>query len=120
MTVHSGTFGPVHTGIVSDIKLFGAPHLQRRLEPRSTTSATGPSRCVPPPCGTTAQLCPGLPVPSYVLLAEPCLGSPASNSLWLSLPRVLLLLRFDLKYVFWGGGLGLPRGDIGPLLRLPG
>ena len=85
MTVHSGTFGPVHTGIVSDIKLFGARRLQRRLEPRPTTSATGPSRCVPPPCGTTAQPCPGLPfsedkyVPSYVLLAESCPGSPASN-----------------------------------------
>ena len=31
-----------------------------------------------------------------------------------------LLLLFDLKYVFWGRGLGLPCGDIGPLLRLPG
>ena len=47
MTVHSGIFGPVHTGILSGIELFG-------LEPCSTTSATGPSRCVPPPCGTTA------------------------------------------------------------------
>ena len=60
MTVHSDTFGPVQTGIVSDIKLLGAVRLQRRLEPRSTTSATGPRRCVPPPCGTTAQPCPGL------------------------------------------------------------
>ena len=54
MTVHSGICGPVHTGILSGIELFGALRLQRRLEPCSTTSATGPSRCVPPPCGTTA------------------------------------------------------------------
>ena len=45
MTVHPGIFGPVHTGIL---------RLQRRLEPCSITSATGPSRCVPPQCGTTA------------------------------------------------------------------
>ena len=31
MTVHSGIFGPVHTGIVSGIELFGAIRLQRRL-----------------------------------------------------------------------------------------
>ena len=41
MTVHSDTFGPVQTGIVSDIKLFGAPRLQRRLEPRSTLRLRG-------------------------------------------------------------------------------
>ena len=61
MTVHSGIFGPVHTGILSGIELFGALRLQRRLEPCSTTSATGPSRCVPPPCGTTAPPKSGAP-----------------------------------------------------------
>ena len=61
MTVHSGIFGPVHTGILSGIQLYGALRLQRRLEPCSTTSAAGPSRCVPPPCGTTAQPNSGAP-----------------------------------------------------------
>ena len=61
MTVHSGTFGPVHTGIVSDIKLFGARRLQRRLEPRSTTSATGRAgvfhrRAAPPHSPVQASL----------------------------------------------------------------
>ena len=32
MTVYSGIFGLVHTGIVSGIKLFGALRLQRRLD----------------------------------------------------------------------------------------
>ena len=61
MTVHSGTFGPVHTGILSGIQLYGALRFQRRLESCSITSAAGPNRCVPPPCGTTAPPCPGLP-----------------------------------------------------------
>ena len=61
---HSGIFGPVHTGILSGIQLFGALRLQRRLESYSTTSATGPSRCVPPPCGTTAQPNSGAPPPA--------------------------------------------------------
>ena len=30
-TVHSGKMGPVHTGIVSGIELFGVPRLQRGL-----------------------------------------------------------------------------------------
>ena len=62
MTVHSGIFGPVHTGIVSGIELFGALRLQRRLELCSTTTATGPSSCVPPPCGTTAPPRSGAPL----------------------------------------------------------
>ena len=89
MTVHSGICGPVHTGIVSDIKLFGARRLQRRLEPCSTTSATGPSRCVPPPCGhhRTAQ----------VWVSTAGLGSSR-----LPLRPGLLRLRFLGEYDFWG------------------
>ena len=61
MTVHSSIFGPVHTGILSGIQLCGALRLQRRLESCSTTSAAGPNRCVPPPCGTTAPPKSGAP-----------------------------------------------------------
>ena len=64
MTVHSGIFGPVHTGILSGIQLYGALRFQRRLESCSTTSAAGPNRCVPPPCGTTAPPKSGAPPPA--------------------------------------------------------
>ena len=74
MTVHSGIFGPVHTGILSGIQLYGALRLQRRLESCSTTSAAGPNRCVPPPCGTTAP--PNSGAPLLRVLAHSLLRTP--------------------------------------------
>ena len=64
MTVHYGIFGPVHTGIVSGIQLFVALRYQQRLEHCSTTSATGPNRCVTPGHHRTAlppSTCSGTP-----------------------------------------------------------
>ena len=88
MTVHSGIFGPVHTG-----NSVGHRALRRRLEPCSTTSATGPSRCVPPPCGTTAPpksgAHPSARTSPFVLQASPCPGTAASHCLWPSLRRGL-------------------------------
>ena len=84
MTVHSGICGPVHTGILLGIELFGALRLQRRLEPCSTTSATGPSKCVPPPCGTTAP-------PKSGAYPSPTFGVP------LLTPQVVPTLGFDRR-----------------------
>ena len=53
---HSGKREQVLTGNDFRGKLFGALRFRRRLELCSTTTAMGLSRCVPPPCGTTAQV----------------------------------------------------------------
>ena len=64
MTVHSGIFGPVHTGILSGIQFYGALRLQRRLESAPPLRLRGPNRCVPPSCGTTAPSNSGAPLPA--------------------------------------------------------
>ena len=112
MTVHSGIFEPVHTGILSGIEL-------RCTTPSAASGALlhhfsyGAERRRPTPSEDKR-------VPSHVLQASPCPGAAASHSLWPSLRRELLHLRYVTDYTFSSRGLGLPRGDIGPLLRRPG
>ena len=113
MTVHSGIFGPVHTGILSDIELFGALRLQRRLDPCSTTSATGLSRCVETPCGTTAPPKSGASCSRRVSTAS--LGSSR-----LPLRRALCLSRFVMVFLFRGRGLGLPVAIFAPFCAFLG
>ena len=51
---HSSVSGLLHTGSGYILKVGCALRHRQRLELCSTTTATKPSRCVPPPCGTTA------------------------------------------------------------------
>ena len=127
MTVHSGIGRPVHTGIVSSIKLFGALRFQRRLEPSSTTSLRCRAgvfhrRAAPP--HRSSQGHPLLPrLASSSFLHKSCsrrVSTAGLGSTRHPLRRALCLLRFVIVYMFQGCGLGLPRGDFRPLLRLPG
>ena len=61
---HSSVSGLVHTGSGYILKVGYALRHRRRLELCSTTTATGPSRCLPPPCGTTGPPKSGAP-PSF-------------------------------------------------------
>ena len=109
MTVHSGFFGPVHTGIVSGIELFVALRLQRRLQPCLLHHFGYGAEQV---CSTAvrhhraAQVW-GVPF-SHALCCSPCSagrahagfrppawalpGSPSSWTTWSTLPRRLRLL----------------------------
>ena len=122
MTVHSGIFGPVHTGIVSGIEFFGALRLQRRLELCSTTTATGPSSCVPPPCGTTAppkSAAPPSPRTCVIVLSPQVVLTPSLDcrpGLFQALPSSGIL-SFTLHHRVHvpGPRAGPPRGDFLPV-----